>query len=175
MVDSGHWTLPGAVRQYVSEKTKEHAVTDEFDRPDAAADGDSDAEPAGRHSRTAVVSRQAGEPLRPTGKRSRRRGAATGVDELESTATELGAEDTGAAKKAKKAKKKTEGPSRNPFVFVFNYLKQVVGELRKVIWPNRKQMITYTAVVLAFLVFMVALVAGADYGFAKLVLLVFGE
>ena len=153
-------------------------MTDEFDRPDAAADGDSDAEPAGRHSRTAVVSRQVGEPLRPTGKRSRRRGAEGGVDELESTATELGADDTGAAKKARKAKtakKKAEGPSRNPFVFVFNYLKQVVGELRKVIWPNRKQMITYTAVVLAFLVFMVALVAGADFGFARLVMLVFGE
>ena len=67
-----------------------------------------------------------------------------------------------APRRPKKAKKKSDGPSRNPFVFVLNYLKQVVGELRKVIWPNRKQMVTYTAVVLAFLVFMMALVAGAD-------------
>ncbi|KLO26398.1 preprotein translocase subunit SecE [Mycolicibacter heraklionensis] len=146
-------------------------MTDELDRPDAAADGDSDAE-SGRSSRTAVVSRQVGDPLRPTGKRSRRRGAG---DE-DSTAIELDAEDAAdAAKAKKKAKKKAEGPSRNPFVFVLNFLKQVVGELRKVIWPNRKQMVTYTAVVLAFLVFMVALVAGADFGFARLVLLVFGE
>ncbi|MEB3032026.1 preprotein translocase subunit SecE [[Mycobacterium] nativiensis] len=144
-------------------------MTDEFDRPDAAADGDSEAEPTSSHSRTAVASRQVGDPLRPTGKRSRRQGA-----DVDSTATELGTEDGGTAKKAKKAKKKTDGPSRNPFVFVLNYLKQVVGELRKVIWPNRKQMVTYTAVVLAFLVFMVALVAGADYGWARLVLLVFG-
>ncbi|MGV0697038.1 preprotein translocase subunit SecE [Mycolicibacter sinensis] len=125
-----------------------------------------------------MASMQVGAPLRPTGKRSRRRGAADDdVAELESTATELGGDDAGVkkAKKAKKAKKKSDGPSRNPFVFVLNYLKQVVGELRKVIWPNRKQMVTYTAVVLAFLVFMVALVAGADYGFAKLILLVFGE
>nr|WP_046285410.1 preprotein translocase subunit SecE [Mycobacterium sp. UM_NZ2] len=148
-------------------------MTDELDRPDAAADGDSDAE-SGSSSRTAVVSRQVGDPLRPTGKRSRRRGA--GGDDVESTATELDAEDAADAEKAKKkAKKKAEGPSRNPFVFVLNFLKQVVGELRKVIWPNRKQMVTYTAVVLAFLVFMVALVAGADFGFARLVLLVFGE
>ncbi|PQM46475.1 Protein translocase subunit SecE [Mycobacterium talmoniae] len=63
----------------------------------------------------------------------------------------------------------------NPFAYVYNYLKQVVAELRKVIWPNRKQMITYTSVVLAFLVFMVALIGGADYGFAKLIMLVFGE
>lgn len=146
-------------------------MTDEFDRPDAAADGDADAGPTG-HGRTAVASRQVGDPLRPSGKRSRRR--AEDLD-AESAATELGVDDAGAAKKAKKAKKKAEGPSRNPFVFVLNYLKQVVGELRKVIWPNRKQMVTYTAVVLAFLVFMVALVAGADYGFARLILLVFGE
>ncbi|OBH14970.1 preprotein translocase subunit SecE [Mycolicibacter terrae] len=149
-------------------------MTDELDRPDAAAGGDSEADSPVRPGRTAVASRQVGDPLRPTGKRSRRRGDAADANgaELESTATELGADDT---KKAKKAKKKSDGPSRNPFVFVFNYLKQVVGELRKVIWPNRKQMVTYTAVVLAFLVFMVALVAGADFGFARLVLLVFGE
>jgi preprotein translocase subunit SecE len=151
-------------------------VTDELDRPDAAADGDSEADSTVRPGRTAVASRQVGDPLRPTGKRSRRRGGADDVDELESTATELGEGDTDTGpKKAKKAKKKSDGPSRNPLLYVFNYLKQVVGELRKVIWPNRKQMVTYTAVVLAFLVFMVALVAGADYGFARLILLVFGE
>ncbi|HVQ85381.1 MAG TPA: preprotein translocase subunit SecE, partial [Mycobacterium sp.] len=54
------------------------------------------------------------------------------------------------------------------------YLKQVVAEMRKVIWPNRKQMLTYTSVVLAFLAFMVALVGLADFGLAKLVMLVFG-
>ena len=35
-------------------------------------------------------------------------------------------------------------------MFVYNYLKQVVAEMRKVIWPNRKQMLTYTSVVLVF-------------------------
>ncbi|EUA20557.1 preprotein translocase, SecE subunit [Mycobacterium xenopi 3993] len=39
---------------------------------------------------------------------------------------------------------------------------------------NRKQMMTYTSVVLAFLAFMVALIGLADFGLAKLVLLVFG-
>ncbi len=41
--------------------------------------------------------------------------------------------------------------------------------MRKVIWPNRKQMLTYTSVVLAFLAFMVALVGLADLGLTKLV------
>jgi preprotein translocase subunit SecE len=76
--------------------------------------------------------------------------------------------------KAKKPKKAGSSGSINPFVFVYNYLKQVVAEMRKVIWPNRKQMLTYTSVVLVFLAFMVALVGGADLGLSKLVLLVFG-
>ncbi|MBS9534952.1 preprotein translocase subunit SecE [Mycobacterium sp. M1] len=147
-------------------------MTDERDRPDAAADGDETGDANGRQGRTAVVTRPS-DPMRPSGKRSRQR-AADGED---TTAVELteSTVEAEAGKKAKKAKKKATGPSRNPIVFVLNYLKQVVGELRKVIWPNRKQMITYTAVVLVFLVFMVALVAGADYGFARLVMLVFGE
>ena len=63
---------------------------------------------------------------------------------------------------------------RNPIAFVVNYLKQVIAELRKVIWPNRKQMVSYTSVVLVFLAFMVALIGVVDLGLAKLVLLVFG-
>jgi preprotein translocase subunit SecE len=43
-----------------------------------------------------------------------------------------------------------------------------------VIWPNRKQMVNYTAVVLAFLAFMVALIGLVDLGLAKLVMMVFG-
>jgi len=48
------------------------------------------------------------------------------------------------------------------FARIFRFLKEVVAELRKVIWPTRKQMITYTAVVLVFVAFMVALIAGLD-------------
>ena len=76
-------------------------------------------------------------------------------------------------KAAKKPRKSGDRPA-NPVVFVYNYLKQVVAEMRKVIWPNRKQMLTYTSVVLAFLAFMVALVGLADLGLTKLVMLVFG-
>jgi preprotein translocase subunit SecE len=44
----------------------------------------------------------------------------------------------------------------------FRFLREVVAELRKVIWPTRKQMITYTAVVLVFVAFMVAFIYGLD-------------
>ena len=60
------------------------------------------------------------------------------------------------------------------FARLFRFLKEVVAELRKVIWPTRKQMVTYTAVVLVFVAFMVAVIAGLDLAVAKGVLWLFG-
>lgn len=120
------------------------------------------------------------QPLRPTGKRARQRTGGTAlaeVEDLETTALEIlddEDDDEAAARKAKKAKAADAGSTRNPILFVWNYLKQVVAELRKVIWPNRKQMVNYTAVVMVFLVLMTALISGVDLGFARLMLLVFG-
>jgi preprotein translocase subunit SecE len=54
------------------------------------------------------------------------------------------------------------------------FLREVVAELRKVIWPTRKQLVSYTIVVLVFVSFMVALVAGLDFVFARAVLFLFG-
>jgi preprotein translocase subunit SecE len=54
------------------------------------------------------------------------------------------------------------------------FLREVVAELRKVIWPTRKELITYTVVVLVFVSFMVALIALLDIAFAKGVLWLFG-
>ncbi|GAA2406470.1 preprotein translocase subunit SecE [Mycolicibacterium llatzerense] len=140
----------------------------------AGTDAGTDAGESESQGQTAVVTR----PARPTGKRARR---AVEVDESESDTVEAdsdaadSAADAGKKAKPKKAEKsKKTGPTRNPFVFVWNFLKQVVAELRKVIWPNRKQMIGYTTVVLVFLVFMVALIGGVDFGLAKLVMWVFG-
>lgn len=53
------------------------------------------------------------------------------------------------------------------------YIKQVAEELRKVIWPTRSQMITYTIVVFLFLIFMTALVSGVDFGAGKLIEVIF--
>jgi preprotein translocase subunit SecE len=146
-------------------------VSDERDDADAAAKGSATEEPRG--GRTALVTR----PQRPAGKRSRQRADTddfTG-DDSSSGAVEL-TESGAAVKVGQKAKKarKSRGPSVNPIAYVYTYLKQVVAELRKVIWPNRKQMMTYTSVVLAFLVFMVTFIGFVDLGLAKLVLQVFG-
>ncbi len=55
------------------------------------------------------------------------------------------------------------------FARLSRFLREVVAELRKVIWPSRKQMITYTVVVIVFLVVMVALVSGLDVLFHLIV------
>jgi len=60
------------------------------------------------------------------------------------------------------------------FSRLFRFLREVVAELRKVIWPTRKQMITYTAVVLVFVAFMVAVIAGLDFALIKGVQALFG-
>ena len=54
------------------------------------------------------------------------------------------------------------------------FYKQVVAELRKVIWPTRRELLTYTSVVLVFVVFMVAVVSLFDFLFSQGVLRVFG-
>ena len=55
------------------------------------------------------------------------------------------------------------------------FFREVVAELRKVIWPTRKELLTYTAVVIAFVVIMTTIVVGLDYLFGKGVLWVFGN
>jgi len=60
------------------------------------------------------------------------------------------------------------------FARLRRFLREVVSELRKVIWPARNQMVTYTIVVIVFVVVMVAITAGLDLLFAKGVLTVFG-
>ena len=54
------------------------------------------------------------------------------------------------------------------------FLREVVAELRKVIWPGRRELITYTTVVIVFVAFIVALVSGLDLLFARGVIAVFG-
>jgi preprotein translocase subunit SecE len=167
-------------------------VSDEGDvADDATSDGGDTQDDRGSGNRTAVVTKAAARPARPTGKRSRLRAVeaeedaddeSTEVEVKSSTKKDAAKKDASKSVKgkstpkatAKKPKKAGSSSSINPIMFVYNYLKQVVAEMRKVIWPNRKQMLSYTSVVLVFLAFMVALVGGADLGLSKLVLFVFG-
>jgi len=54
------------------------------------------------------------------------------------------------------------------------FIREVVAELRKVIWPTRKELVTYATVVVIFVACIVTIVALLDTAFAWAVLRVFG-
>ncbi len=55
------------------------------------------------------------------------------------------------------------------------FYRQIVAELRKVIWPTRNELITYTAVVMVFVTAVTVFVSILDYLFGRAVLFVFGS
>lgn len=71
--------------------------------------------------------------------------------------------------------KKDRAERRGPFARIALFIRQVFGELRKVVTPTRRELFSYTAVVLVFVIVMMAIVSGLDYGFGWLVTLVFGD
>ncbi|HEY7429646.1 MAG TPA: preprotein translocase subunit SecE [Streptosporangiaceae bacterium] len=66
------------------------------------------------------------------------------------------------------------GPAKRDRTTPALFVRQVIAELRKVIWPTRRELRTYTIVALAFICLMTAIVVSLDYGFTKLVFAVFG-
>lgn len=70
--------------------------------------------------------------------------------------------------------KRESAARRNPFARIALFIRQVIGELKKVVTPTRKELLSFTAVVLVFVVIMMAIVWGMDQVFGLLVLYVFG-
>ena len=60
------------------------------------------------------------------------------------------------------------------FARVGLYYRQVLSELKKVVWPTRNMLTTYTAVVLVFVSFIIAVVSIIDFVLTKVVFWVFG-
>ena len=58
---------------------------------------------------------------------------------------------------------------------IVNFIREIFAELQKVIWPTRKELLTYTTVVIVFVAIMMTFVALLDVGFARLMFLVFGH
>lgn len=63
---------------------------------------------------------------------------------------------------------------RNPVARGGRYVREVAAEMRKVVWPTRGELVTYTGVVLVFVAVMIALVFALDYLVGQAVLAVFG-
>ena len=57
---------------------------------------------------------------------------------------------------------------------LLTFLRQVVAELRKVVWPTQQQLITYFFVVMAFVIVLMTFVALLDLGFGRAVYELFG-
>lgn len=62
----------------------------------------------------------------------------------------------------------------NFFARIVIFVRQVFAELRKVVTPTRQELLKFTAVVLGFVVVMMALVFGLDWVFTWVAQVVFG-
>jgi preprotein translocase subunit SecE len=54
------------------------------------------------------------------------------------------------------------------------FYRQVISELKKVVWPTREQLTTYTGVVIVFVAFIIAVVSIFDVALTKVVFWIFG-
>ena len=63
--------------------------------------------------------------------------------------------------------------TRNIFGRTALFFKQVYAELRKVTRPTYKELVSYTGVVLAFVVLVMVILAGLDFVFLNVVTFVF--
>jgi len=55
------------------------------------------------------------------------------------------------------------------------FLREVRGELRKVAWPTRPEVVNYSIIVLVAVVILTAYVAALDYGFGDLLVKLFSR
>jgi preprotein translocase subunit SecE len=79
-------------------------------------------------------------------------------------------------KKEKTALKADKSRTGRPSIptRISRFVRETIGELRKVIWPTRKDLITYTIVTIIFITILVAFVWILDYGLAKAIIRLFG-
>jgi preprotein translocase subunit SecE len=84
---------------------------------------------------------------------------------------QLGADGEPAARKrqAPTAPRPTKEARTTPAQF----LREVRGELRKVAWPSRGEVVNYSIIVLIAIVLLTAYVALLDYGFGEVLLKLF--
>ena len=87
--------------------------------------------------------------------------------------------DSDTKSKTKSGKDKAEKPDTSrrvgPVGRLIRFIREVFAELRKVIWPTRKELLTYTVVVVFFVAVMLTVIGLLDVGFARAMLWVFGS
>ncbi|MFB8246706.1 preprotein translocase subunit SecE [Streptomyces sp. NPDC001046] len=78
------------------------------------------------------------------------------------------------APESKKTRKGGKRGKKGPLKRLALFYRQIIAELRKVVWPTRNQLTTYTTVVIIFVVIMIGLVTVIDYGLSNAAKYVFG-
>ncbi|MGB3369341.1 MAG: preprotein translocase subunit SecE [Rhodococcus sp. (in: high G+C Gram-positive bacteria)] len=151
------------------ERGKRDDQSEDLSPPDSSTPDASSTESSSGKSDSAGASPAAA--ARPSGKRTARRSRTAGEPTEKVSISKPATARTSVATRAEKSRE----PKRpNVFKRLIQFLREVIAELRKVIWPNRKQMVTYTSVVLVFVTFMVAYISGMDLAFTQGIEWVFG-
>ena len=84
-----------------------------------------------------------------------------------------------ASEKAKKKatpqapKPKTDEPRLGPIKWLRRYVREVIAEFRKVVFPTREEVRNYSIIVMIFLAVMITIIGLLDFGLSNLVLKVF--
>lgn len=61
------------------------------------------------------------------------------------------------------------------FTRVSRFFKDMVGELKKVTWPSKKQVFNNTGIVIAFMALTAVVISLFDLGFTKVLEIIFGS
>ncbi|MFF7855994.1 preprotein translocase subunit SecE [Streptomyces sp. NPDC007904] len=75
---------------------------------------------------------------------------------------------------SKKSRKGGKRAKKGPLKRLALFYRQIVAELRKVVWPTRNQLTSYTIAVIVFVVIMIGLITLIDYGLSHAAKYVFG-
>ena len=73
-----------------------------------------------------------------------------------------------------KAKNSEKAIKPNIFMRIGLFIKQIIDELRKVVTPTSKELFLWALAVFIFVLLLMALVTGMDFGLGKLTLWIFG-
>ncbi|OEU85217.1 preprotein translocase subunit SecE [Streptomyces abyssalis] len=82
--------------------------------------------------------------------------------------------EPGGSSEGGKSRRGGKRGKKGPFGRLGLFYRQIVAELRKVVWPTRHQLSTYTSVVIVFVAIMIGFVTVIDYGFTEVIKYVFG-
>ena len=88
--------------------------------------------------------------------------------------TETRTADTAGSGRARREPPRRGNPVGRLLGAISLFVSQIIDELRKVVRPTRHELLTYTAVVIVFVVVVMMYVFGLDSLFSRLVAWVFG-